>query len=205
MFASVASMSMRRTCALIACATAGLLAGCFEPRTPADELAPGLGSPTDLFAPDASSTPSCPTPDPSPLSRLRVRVRTTPVGGNFAPRNVGAVWIERAGGGFVKTLERWGQIRAKWLSRFITASSNNVVDAVTGATLLAHQTHDLTWDLTDLAHCEITAGGYQVVFELTDRDGPGASFAVDLSKDQAPVTLTPADTPYFHDLLIDLN
>lgn len=182
-----------------------VVAGCYRPRADADELAPGIAAPGELFAPDASDRPVCTTPDPSPLATLRVRVRTTPFGGNFRPRNVGAVWIERASGGFVKTLERWGQIRAKWLTRFVAASGNNVVDAVTGATLASHATHDLTWDLRDLAGCEIAAGDYQVVFETTDRDGSGASFAVPFSKDQLPLSIHPLDEPQFHDVLLDLN
>lgn len=181
------------------------LAGCFQPRAGSDESDDGITAPSGLFAPDASDVPVCSTPDPSPLSTLRVRVRTTPFGGNFRPRNVGAIWIERAGGGFVKTIERWGQIRAKWLARFIAASNNNVVDAVTGATLTSHITHDLTWDLLDLGNCEIAAGEYQVVMELTDRDGPGASIEVPFSKDQTSVTVTPSDSPQFHDLLLDLH
>jgi hypothetical protein len=38
--------------------------------------------------------------------------------GRYAPQNVGAVWIETDAGMFVKTLERWGQIRANHLTRW---------------------------------------------------------------------------------------
>lgn len=182
-----------------------ILNACYGPRRSADDDGPGIAAPVDLFAPDAAPAPACTTPDPSPLSQLAIRVRTTPYGGHFAPRNVGAIWIERADGSFVKTVERWGQIRAKWLARFASTSSNNVVDAITGATLVAHAVHEPVWDLTDLARCEVPAGDYQVLFELTDRDGPGEWLAVPFSKDQSELTVTPGDTRTFHDLQIQLH
>jgi hypothetical protein len=172
---------------------------------PADELRPGDERPTELFGPDASEIPNCPEPDPSPLSTLFVRVRTTAAGGNFRPRNVGAVWIERAGGGFVKTLARWGQIRAKWLTRFAAASQNNLVDAITGPTQLSHTTHELTWDLRDLASCEVPTDTYQILIEMTDGNLTGPSYAVEVTKDQTPLTLTPPDQPNFHELLVELR
>lgn len=181
------------------------LAACYQPRSHAGDIDPGLANPTDLFAPDASAIPICPDPDPSPLSALHVRVRTTPAGGHFAPRNVGAVWIERADGAFVKTLARWGEIRARWLTRFAAASNNNLVDAVTGPTQLSHTTHDLVWRLTDLVNCEIATGGYKAVFEMTDGDITGPSVAIEFAKDQVPATVVSPDESSFHDLLIDLQ
>ena len=197
-------MSTRLARAGVLCVS-GLLAACFQPSIGADELAPGVEPPSDLFAPDASDVPTCPNPDPSPLSMMRVRVRTTAVGGRFAPRNVGAIWIERADGRFVKTLARWGKTRAKWLTRFVAASNTNLVDAITGPTLLSHTIHEVTWNLGDLSRCEIEAGDYQVVFELTDRSGTGESIAIGFAKDQLPTTTTPGDTPYFHDLELVLE
>lgn len=193
---------MRRlsTRSIIALSCLGLVAACYQPRTDDDVLGDGLARPSDLFEPDASTIPVCPNPDPSPLSALRIHVRTSSFGGRFAPRNVGAIWIEDRDGDFVKTVKRWGQTRAKWLTRFVAASDENLVDAITGATLPVHQTHDATWNLMDLAHCEIGAGEYRVVFEMTERSGTGELVAVPFVKDQTPSTTSPGDTPYFHDL-----
>lgn len=179
--------------------------GCFDPRFDADELGDGVNRPTDLFTPDAGDKPVCTTPDPSPLTALRVRVRTTPAGGRFKPRNVGAIWIERADGTFVKTLERWGITRAKWLTRWVAASSSDVTDAITGATQVSHTTHEPTWDLTGLDACEIATGDYRVVFELTDKSATGISGEIPFSKDQLPTTITPADQTSFHDLQLILE
>ena len=179
------------------------MAACFQPRD--GEPGPGIEPPIDLFAPDASTTPPCTRPDPSPLSALHVRVRTSTGGGRFAPRNVGAIWIETSAGAFVKTLERWAAIRARYLTRFVQAANNNVVDAVTGATLVLHTTHEVTWDLTDLEQCEVPAGDYRVVMETTDQNAPGASHVIPFSKDQTGTTIQPADAPQFHDLQLVLE
>lgn len=182
-----------------------LAAACFRPSIDADAIGDGPRPPSELFGPDAPPGPTCAAPDPSPLSRLRIRVRTSAIGGSFAPRNVGAIWIERSTGEFVKTVERWGKTRAKWLTRFAAASHDNLVDAVTGPTLLYHQTHEAVWDLTGLDRCEIAGGDYRVAFELTDRSGTGEATAVPFAKDQTAQTSTFPDTPYFHDLELALE
>ena len=152
-----------------------------------------------------ASTDSKRDPDPSPLSQLHVRVRTSAVGGRYAPRNVGAIWIETASGAFVKTLERWGATRARYLFRWNAASGGNVVDAVTSATLQTHITHDREWNLTDKTTCEIPTGNYRVVVEHTDRDSAGATIEIPFTKDQAAVTLMPTDATNFHDMLLELR
>lgn len=178
---------------------------CYQPRTGADELSDAIEAPSDLFTPAAGEGPECSTPDPSPLSALHVRVRTTSIGGRFAPRNVGAIWIERSSGEFVRTVERWGGVRAKWLLRFVESSGGNVVDAITGPTLISHPTHEVTWDLRALDRCEIAAGDYQVVFELTDRNGAGDSLVVPFAKDQSAQTIRGPDAPHFHDVELALD
>ncbi len=181
------------------------LGGCFEPRYDPDDLAAGTPLPTDLFMVDAAVSSTCAGPDPSPLTTLQIQVRTSPVGGRFAPRNVGAIWIETRAGAFVKTVERWGRTRARYLLRFNGASEGDVTDAITGATQLSHTTHDVTWDLTDLTGCEVLAGDYQVVIEHTDKNGSGASLVVPFRKDQAPLILTLPDTSNFHDISLNLD
>lgn len=200
-----ASRSRLSTWCVIAACTSLFATACFRPSVDDDELGEGLALPTELFTPDASLTPTCTTPDPSPLSALAVSVRTTAAGGRFAPRNVGAIWIERADGQFVKTIKRWGQLRAKYLTRFVASSGNNVVDAITGPTLVSHITHEVTWDLTDLERCEIATGNYQLLFELTDGNSTGRSRAIGFTKGQSPIVLTPEDAPSFYDVHIDLH
>ena len=42
---------------------------------------------------------------------LQLAVTTTPGTGNYAPRNVVAVWVEDNNGAFVKTIGRWANTR----------------------------------------------------------------------------------------------
>ncbi|MES1171600.1 MAG: DUF2271 domain-containing protein, partial [Bacteroidota bacterium] len=127
------------------------------------------------------------------------------LGGRFAPRNVGAVWIERASGEFVRTLEEWGGMRAKWLTNWQSASSGNTVDAVTGATLDRHVTHAARWDLKDAHGCDVPDGPHVLRVELTDRSGTGAVESVAFDKSDAPVSLAPADSGPFTEMQLILE
>jgi hypothetical protein len=181
-----------------------MLVGCFSPSTGIEDVEPGVQPPGGLFGADAN-TGTCGTADPSPLTSMHVRVRTTTLNGKYSPRNVGAIWVESAAGMFVKTIERWGRTRARYLTRFTAASGGNIVDAVTSATLANHITHDRTWDLTNLERCEIPAGDYRIVVELTDRNGTGASIELPFTKGETPSSLMPAEAANFHDLLLELR
>ncbi len=180
-------------------------AGCFPPDTGADVIQPGTEPPGQLFGADAGTNNPCGTQDTSPLTKLHIVVRTTAFGGRYKPRNVGAIWIETAQGAFVKTVEKWGKTRARYLTKWNAASGGNIVDAVTGATLSQHATHDRTWNLTDKNMCKVPAGDYRIVMEHTDFNGTGASIQIPFTKAAAPVTAMPTETVYFHDLLVELQ
>jgi hypothetical protein len=185
-------------------AVAVALAACYQPRHDDGALDDGAALPLDPFVPDASvDAGGC--AKVSSLSRLRIVVRTSSAGGNFAPRNVGAIWIETDAGAYVKTVERWGVARAKWLTRWLAASGGDVTDAITGATLKSHIVHDVAWNLTGRDGCEVPGGAYQVVLELTDRDGDGVSLAVPFAKGDTPEVRTPGDNPSFHQLELRLE
>jgi len=196
-------LAFARSLSTIIALLAIMATGCFRPRSDDDNGGDAAMRPTELFHPGGEDLPPpmC-SDDPSPLTALRIRVRTSTAGGRFAPRNVGAIWIEHSDGSFVKTVARWGTVRTKWLKRFIAASAGNVVDAITGPTLLTHQTHDVRWNLTGPDRCEVPSGDYRVVFELTDRDGTGATFDAPFSKGFEPSSAMPADDTHFHDLVL---
>ncbi|MEI2747932.1 MAG: DUF2271 domain-containing protein [Ferruginibacter sp.] len=211
MFRLWAAMSM---CACLA------IAGCYEPGVGKDELDDAVQAPVDLFSDGGSVTPTDGRPpidapggsidaangcDSSPLSALRIVVRTTPYGGRYQPKNIGAIWIETAAGQYVKTVKRWANRRLQYLTRYRTASGGDVTDAITGATLTSHITHDVTWNLTDRNRCEVPAGQYRVVMELTDQDAAGAYATFLFTKGTTPATTNPTATAQFHDLVLDLH
>jgi hypothetical protein len=182
--------------------------GCFMPETGSEERDGGIQPPDNLFGGDAgmvAGDAGLTCSSGTPLVSMRVRVRTTTANGRYSPRNIGAIWIETEGNAFVKTVERWAGTRARWLTKFNAASASNLVDAVTGATLLQHTTHDRTWNLTDRLHCEVVAGNYRVVVEMTDKNGAGPSTVMPFTIDGTPMTLTFPDATNFHDLSIELK
>ena len=106
---------------------------------------------TETETPDGG-IPSSADGLPSTASRLQLAVTTTPTGGQYAPRNIVAVWIEDQAGTFVKTIDRWANTRKQHLVAWTIAAGANDADAVSGATRLDHATPlAITWDLTDRA------------------------------------------------------
>lgn len=107
--------------------------------------------------------------DPDGPGTLTLSFDTTPVGGAYAPRNIVAVWIEDAGGQFVRTIGRWAGRRRSHLVSWVVAAGSADVDAVAGATRRDHsQRLTLTWNVTDRSGQVVPAGIYRIRMELAD-------------------------------------
>jgi hypothetical protein len=136
---------------------------------------------------------------------LTIDFKSVTQGGQYAPQNVGAVWIETAAGMFVKTVERWGSIRASHLTRWTMASGGwgsifgggntaDQMDAVSKATLRSHGAHHDTWDMKDPTGKLVADGKYQVVIEVTeDNFRAGASATVPFDKGALPIMINAPD------------
>jgi hypothetical protein len=140
-----------------------------------------------------------------PPTMLRFSVLTKSLGGRYAPRNIGAIWIENAAGKWIKTLAVWAFIRERYLTRFRTASGGNRVDAMTSATLSQHATHNVTWDFTDATDIPVPDGDYRVIVETTDRDATGDSTEVAFIKGALPVRIMPPDTTHYVNMSLALE
>jgi hypothetical protein len=155
---------MTKLCALI-----GLLTGCMV-----GEVGTGGGG----GGIDASSSVDSRTPD-APVSgaslQLTFTTTPTPGGGQYAPANVVAVWIENQGT-FVKTVGRWAETRKQHLVAWTLAAGPNDADAVTGATR-ANNTLPLTvtWNLQNRLNTVVPDGTYTVRMELTDLNSNAAN------------------------------
>jgi hypothetical protein len=136
---------------------------------------------------------------------LTFRVLTAPLGGRYAPKNIGAIWIEDSGGRFVKTLALWASPRKRYLRRFMTASGGDVTDAVTSATLNEHVMHEANWNLRDLANQQVAPGEYQLVIETTDRDASGDSLVVPFTWSDDAFRAVPDDTAHYLDMSLTLE
>lgn len=132
---------------------------------------------------------------PAPGCTFRITTRSQ--GGRYAPKNIGAIWIERADGTWVKTLKVWAGVRLRYLTTYLkTNTTRDTTDALTSATLRQHTTHEVKWELSQLA----ADGDYRVRVEVTDRSGVGQLLSVPFSKSGEALTVSPDDTEFFVDV-----
>lgn len=100
---------------------------------------------------------------------LQVTVTTTPGTGNYAPRNIVAVWVEDSAGTFVKTIGRWANTRKQHLVAWQAKAGTADADAVSGATRQNHTAPlTITWDLKNKANAIVPDGTYTIRMESTD-------------------------------------
>jgi hypothetical protein len=145
------------------------------------------------------------TPDAAPVDdsgqRCTFHVNTLSLGGRYTPRNVGAIWIERSDGTWVKTLERWAGVRLRYLTGFRAANpTGNKVDAVTSGTLSMFRAHNVGWNLADADGHEVADGDYRVQVEVTDVDKTGEMLTVPFKKTRPPFESKLADQDHFRDI-----
>lgn len=133
---------------------------------------------------------------------LQVSTTTKSAGGNYAPNNIVAVWIENDNGQFVKTLAAYANKRKAYLDTWGTSTSKagstyNIVDAVTGATRPSHGTITCSWNGTDFKGNAVNDGTYKLRFELTDKHSTGNLASIPFSKGSVLQELSPANVPSF--------
>ncbi len=136
------------------------------------------------------------------VSVVEFQVRTTTPGGNYSPKNIGAIWVEDAAGVFVKSLTIWAQTRRQYLSTWNTNTGGNDVDAVTGATSLNHVTHYAAWDFTDVYGNPVETGDYTLQLEMTDEHSQGPQYSFTFPVGSATDTIFLSDQTYFHDMYL---
>lgn len=94
---------------------------------------------------------------------------TTPAGGNYAPKNIVAVWVEDSAGTFQKTIGRWAATRKQYLLTWNQKAGTNDVDAISGATRASHNgTLTVMWDLKNKSGTVVPDGTYTIRMELAD-------------------------------------
>lgn len=112
------------------------------------------------------------TPAANTAGTLTVSATTRTAGGQYNPANCIAVWVQNSSNQWVKTLLLSAQLRRPDLTvwRAITSNSNNVVDAISGATRTIYSPINCTWNGTNAATPRVVVpdGVYTVKLELTD-------------------------------------
>lgn len=108
---------------------------------------------------------SAPIADPCGFS---LSVTTVSYNGRFAPRNVGAIWIEDATGSFVKTLHTWGGPRLNNAVRWNSVAAGSRVDAISSATRAGHGPVSGAWNCTDDSRSAVPQGPYSACIEFEE-------------------------------------
>jgi MYXO-CTERM domain-containing protein len=115
---------------------------------------------------------------PGAAGTLSVKLTTSPApnNGQYAPRNIVAVWIEDSAGAFVKTIGRYAATRRGSLVAWTTAAGPGDADAVSGATRQNHVAPlTVTWDMKNRAGAEVPDGTYKIRMEVADRNSNAAA------------------------------
>lgn len=153
---------------------------------------------------DAGESKDAATEAPPTVTACDFSVTTKPLGGRYAPKNIGAIWVERDDGVWVKTLAVWARTRLRYLTSYLAANTTrDKTDAITSATLRQHETHDVRWNLTDAAGETVPEGDYRIRVEVTDHDNTGEVLTVPFTKSDATLKLTPKENAHFADISLN--
>ncbi len=136
------------------------------------------------------------------LGSLNFTVTTTSTG-NYSPKHVLAIWIEKADGTFVKTNLKKANARVQWLNQWVAKSGSNVVDAVTGSTINTHQTESITWNATDVNGSVVADGDYKLWVQMAWANSNGPTFSIPFTKGANSVHLTPANQTNYLNMVLD--
>jgi hypothetical protein len=158
-------------------------------------------------APEAANQPDTGSSPPggggATKCTMMVTLTTVTTNLDYAPHNIGAVWIASADGKYLKSLEVWANRRMSHLDHWVTATGaagrdRDTVDAITSATLSRHTTHNSSWDCTSAAGATMVQGTYQLCMEMNEsNDAPVAYQCVKFDHGGKAFKLMPPDTQYF--------
>jgi hypothetical protein len=159
--------------------------------------AAGTGLDATTVQPPPTTAPPGGPPAAAGPCMFKFDITTINGGGEYAPSNVGAIWISDGANKFVKTLKIWANKRRKHLNKWNAASGQNTTDAVTGATLNSHGLRSATWDCSDVNQQPVPFGDYRVNIEFTESNAAGPSLSIPFPRTAAAQTLTAPDQGKF--------
>lgn len=191
----------------------GLCVSCaeHEPVAPSSYPSSGLYTPgSTLGASDPTDTPMmgrsnrCVPLPPVPgvpdggavgtSGTLKVEYMTQTSGGQYAPRNISAVWVETMAGAYVATIELSAAIRRKDLVYFQDRACTDGLgpDVIVSATQRTHEKmHVAEWTGLDFEGKGVPDGPYKLYIEVTETDlEPGELNTYDFTKGPEPFTMT---------------
>lgn len=148
---------------------------------------------------------------PGTKGTMTVTFTTVTTNGLYAPRNCGAVWIEKAAPllEYVRTLEIWAAERqmsiVQWNSRACHSDPTLLKpDVTTSATLPEPKTHTVTWNLEDFRGNVVPDGDYVLWMQVAENEifPEGPFLNLPFTKDATPFTMTLPSADGFRDISI---
>lgn len=134
----------------------------------------GGGAPSDPSDPGTSNDPGDGTSDPTTgdptTGAIQISATTVSYRGEYAPENVGAIWIADESGALVRTLETWGSKRFKNAVAYRAVARADEIDVVSGATRKSSGTHTVTWDGRDYRGAAVDGTSFLLNIEFTEDD-----------------------------------
>lgn len=101
---------------------------------------------------------------------------------DYAPNNVGAIWITDANGAFVRTIAVWGPNYWQFAATWVKQSGGSRVDIVAGATRRNHAKNvEAEWDCRDKQLALVSPGSYRLNVEFTEVEEQGPLLSGDSS------------------------
>ncbi len=113
---------------------------------------------------------------------LTFNVTTVTYDGRYSPSHIFALWITKADGTYVKTINRQSYSYTYYLTRWKTDSKANMTDGQTGASLDEHNYAyssgttsriPFKWDCKDYKGAAVPDGDYYINVEFTEEDATG--------------------------------
>jgi hypothetical protein len=172
----------------------------------------GMGGNAGQAGAGSGGAPMGGTTGGSTAGTVTVQFTTITYGGEYAPANYGAVWIEDASGKFIKTAKRWAgtthasdlatwtMVSMGWGSIFGGGNMADMVDAVSSPTIRMHQAHMVTWNMKNAEKQLVADGEYTAVIEMTEsraRDRNGPLLRIEFTKGPSPQMVMPPDEMNF--------
>lgn len=114
---------------------------------------------------------------------------------DYGTKHVAAIWIQNNENPsvFIKTNAKYGY-EDDHLTSWMAISGNNLVDAVTGATLSSYGSLSVEWDGTDALHNVVMDGDYSIYIEMgwgKDKTNDHATSMFTFTKGPSAQQLTP--------------
>jgi hypothetical protein len=134
---------------------------------------------------------------------VTVQFATVSAGGFFAPNHVLAVWVETAGGQFVRSLKVLAVDHKENLYTWLEASSDNTIDAITGSTKTEHGAESVVWNGKDTNHLVVPDGDYKVLVEFTEEHVQGPLLEIPFTKNITPSDSTFTNAANYTNISID--